>query len=132
MTERVFTIRTEPHRAVIGDKTLLFEPECEGTDFLDAYRKLQEVQGRVNRQVHGTKASSSKHAKEPEVNIEELAEVGISMRAFISRFLLPESRPVFDEMRLPDRILLQLIEFVSELYGGGSGNQDADGGTSTA
>ena len=131
MAERVFEIRTEPHRAVIGDITLLLVPEASGGDFLTAYGKLRDMQSRVNRKVNGTKAGSTKHAKEPDYDPAELAEVSETMREFISRFLVPESVPVFKNTRLPDRVLLQLIEFAAELYGGGSGNQDAGGGTSS-
>lgn len=131
MTERVFEIRTEPHRAVVGDTTLLLVPETSGGDFLAGYAKLREVQAKVNRKTGGVKASSTKHAKEAEQDLEALAELSNTMRMFVARFLLPESVPVFENMRLPDRILLQLIEFAAELYGGGSGNPDADGGTST-
>lgn len=131
MAERVFEIRTEPHRAVLGDTVLLFEPETYGADFLDAYNKLRDVQSRVGRKAAGTKASSTKHAKEADISADELAELNSVMREFVKRFLVPESVPVFEKLRLPDRILLQLIEFAAELYGGGSGNQGADGGTSS-
>lgn len=131
MAERVFKIRTEPHRAVIGDTTLLYEPEAYGSEFVAEYNKLRDVQTRVGRKANGTKANSSKHAKEPDISAEELAEVNEALRSFITRFLLPESAIVFQKMRVPDRILLELVEFAAELYGGGSGNPDADGGTST-
>lgn len=129
--ERVFEIRTEPHRAVIGDIVLLFEPEAEGSDFLAGYAKLKDVQTRVNKQLNGTKSSSTKHAKEADPDPEALAQLNATMREFVARFLLPESIEVFAGMRLPERILVQLIEFAAELYGGGSGNPDDAGGTST-
>lgn len=131
MTERVFEIRTEPYRARIGDTVLLFEPEAYGSEFVAEYNKLVEVQSRVGRKAAGSKANSNKHAKSPDIDAEEMAQVNAAMRGFVARFLLPESVPVFESMRIPDRILLQLIEFAAELYGGGSGNPDADGGTST-
>lgn len=131
MVERVFEIRTEPHRVRIGEAVLLFEPEVYGAEFLDAYNHLVDVQKRVSRKTSGVKASSTKHAKEPDITAAELTELNNTMREFTARFLLPESVPVFEAMKIPDRILLQLIEFAAELYGGGSGNPDADGGTST-
>jgi hypothetical protein len=45
--------------------------------------------------------------------------------------MLPESAAAFVSVRLPQRVLLQLIEWVAELYGGGSGNPDAGTGPST-
>lgn len=129
--ERTFEIRTEPHRAVIGDTVLLFEPEAEGSDFLAGYAKLRNVQTRVSKQMGGTKSSSTKHAKEADLDPEVMVDLNKSMREFVARFLLPESIEVFADMRLPERILVQLIEFAAELYGGGSGNPDDAGGTST-
>ena len=131
MAERVFTIRTEPHRAVIGDTTLLLVPEANSGDFLESYNRMRAAQQLFNRKSGGTKASGTKHAKASEVDTEALAEVNKTMRDFIAKFLLPESVQVFAGMALPDRVLLELIEFAAELYGGGSGNPDADGGTST-
>lgn len=131
MAERVFTIRTEPHRAVIGETTLFLVPEANSGDFLDSYNQMRTAQEVLHRKTNGSKSSSTKHAKASEVDTEALAQVNRSMRDFVTRFLLPDSVPVFQNMTLPDRVLLELIEFAAELYGGGSGNPDADGGTST-
>jgi len=131
VTERVFTVRTEPHRAVIGDTTLLLVPEASSGDFLDAYNKMRAAQDLFNKKSAGAKASGTKHAKAADLDPEALGKLTQTMREFISRFLMPESAPVFASLKLPDRVLLELIEFAAELYGGGSGNQGADGGTST-
>lgn len=132
MAERVFSIRTEPHRAVIGDVTLLLVPEADSGKFLDAYTNLQATQSLL-KSGKARKASSSKHAKgdAEHVDTETLAKLNSVMREFVTKFLMPESLDVFRDMHLPDRILLELIEFAGELYGGGSGNPDADGGTSS-
>lgn len=127
MATRTFNINTEPHQAVIGDTTLLFQPEAVGSDFVGAYTKLRDVQARLT----GSKPSSTKHAKAEDISPESLRDVSDAMRGFVRGFLMTESHEDFDGMRLPDRILLQLVEYAAELYGGGSGNQDADGGTST-
>lgn len=131
MTERVFSIRTEPHRAVIGDTVLLLVPEANSGDFLDAYNRMRAAQELFSRKSAGTKATGTKHAKASEVDTESLAKLNKTMRDFVTGFLLPESVTVFENLTLPDRVLLQLIEFAAELYGGGSGNPAADGGTST-
>lgn len=128
--QRTFEIRTEPHQAVIGDVTLLLEPEIEGARFATAYDKLRTVQTKVNAS-KGNKASSTKHAKDDGLDAATLTELSSAMREFIDGFLLPESRAVFESMRLPDRVLIQLMEYAAELYGGGSGNQGAVGGTSS-
>lgn len=130
MATRTFEIRTEPHLATIGEDTLAFTPEVIGADFAQAYDKLRQVQSKVKAAQAG-KASSTKHAKEDGIGSDVLSELSAAMREFVGGFLMPESVTVFAAMRLPDRILIQLMEWVAELYGGGSGNQAAAGGTSS-
>lgn len=127
MASRTFTIRTEPHEAHVGPKTLLFVPEADGAEFVAAYDQLTEMQKRLV----GRKATSNKAAKPADTSPEALKEVNAAMRSFIDRFLLDDSKPDFAEMKIPDRVLVQIIEFLAEVYGGGSGNPDEAGGTST-
>lgn len=129
-TSRTFEIRTDPHEAVIGPHTLLLEPEVVGAEFAQAYAALREVQRKV-KAAEPAKGSSTEHAKGDGLNAEVLIELSEAMRAFARKFMLPDSQAVFDGMKVPDRVLVKLMEYVAELYGGGSGNQDADGGTSS-
>jgi hypothetical protein len=112
-----FAINTDPHRAEIGEHTLLFQPEAVGSEFAQAYSGLREVQKQVT-------------AAGDDVDPELLTAVNAEMRAFLARFMLPESQELFATLKLPDRVLVQLMEWVAEIYGGGSGN--ADGGSSSA
>lgn len=130
MATKTFEIRTEPHEAVIGANTLLLEPEVIGAEFAQAYASLREVQAKVKGAQAG-KPSSTKHAKADGIDAGILTELSEAMRSFVRRFMLPDSQAVFDGLRLPDRILVQLMEYVAELYGGGSGNPVAAGGTSS-
>lgn len=130
MASRTFAINTDPHTAVIGSTTLLFEPEVIGADFAEAYDQLREVQQMV-KGATGNKASGTKHAKESTVDAATLTKLSEAMREFVGRFLLEESKAEFAALRLPDRILVELLEFTSELYGSGSGNPAAAGGTSS-
>lgn len=130
MASRTFAINTTPHEAIIGDTTLLFEPEVLGAEFAQAYDMLRTVQQKV-KGAEGGKASSTKHAKADSVDASVLADLSDAMRVFVATFLLDESREAFAGMRLPDRVLVQLMEYAAELYGGGSGNPDAAGGTSS-
>ena len=129
-TSRTFEIRTEPHEAIIGPHTLLLEPEVVGTEFATAYATLREVQRKV-KGAQASKGSSTKHAKGDGLNAEVLIELSEAMRVFVRKFMLPDSQAVFDGMRVPDRVLVKLMEYVAELYGGGSGNPVAAGGTSS-
>lgn len=127
MATRTFTLNTSPHEAVIGNTVLFLQPEVDGATFVEAYAGLRDAQAKVT----GTKASSTKHAKAVDTDPETLRELSAAMRGFIRRFLLEDSTGPFDALSLPDRILVQLVEYLAEIYGGGSGNRDADGGTST-
>lgn len=120
MATKRFAINSTPHEAVIGDTTLLLQPEVIGAVFAQSYAELRDVQQRVK----GTKASSTKHAKDADMDPTVLVDLHNAMRKFIRGFLLPESLDVFDGMQLPDRILVQLMEYVAELYGSGSSADD--------
>jgi hypothetical protein len=117
MATRQFNINTQPHEAVIGDTTLLFQPEAVGAVFMNAYAGLREAQERVA--AAGDKATA-----------EDLESMDKAMRGFVSTFLLPDSQDEFDDMQLPSRILVQLLEYAAELYGGGS-QGNARGGSSS-
>ncbi|MGH6979060.1 MAG: hypothetical protein ACRED4_07195 [Brevundimonas sp.] len=128
MAEKTFSINTEPHVAIIGNERIEFLPEVVGTDFAEGYAALVEVQQKVN-DAKAAKSSSTKHAKGPTMDPRMMLELNSGMRTFLSGLMMPESKERFAEMRLPDRILVNLLEWVAELYGGGSG-KSADGGQS--
>lgn len=109
MAERVFEIRTEPHVAVVGADRLLFHAEVDGASFVAAYAGLREAQKAIT-------------AAGDDVGAEELAAVNKGMREFLTSFMLDESQDLFGTMTLPDRVLVQLLEWTAELFGGGSGN----------
>lgn len=112
MARKSFALRTEPHVAEIGDVELLFRPEVMGDEFLDGYVRLREAQKRVDSE--GS-------------DLEALREVSRVMREFLAGLMLPESAATFAGMRLPDRVLVELLEWTAELYGGGSGGDRPTG-----
>jgi hypothetical protein len=116
MASKSFAINTEPHVATIGNDQLLFEPEVIGAEFAEAYAALREVQAQVKKQGD-------------DIESDTLLNINKAMREFVARFMLPDSATKFETLRLPDRILVGLLEWVAELYGGGSGN--APGGQSS-
>jgi len=109
MADRKFAINTEPHKALIGNDTLWFQPEVVGAAFAQAYSGLKSAQKRVS-------------AAGEDVGAEELIVVNDAMREFLSGLMLPESAQLFETMELPDRILVELLQWTAELYGGGPGN----------
>lgn len=131
MAERVFEIRTEPHVARVGGHVFEFEPEAIGAEFVTAYTELQRVQAEASDKLTPRKASSTKHAKAAEADLSVVAELEAAMRGFLSGLMVPASRERFAEARIPQRVLISMIEWTAELYGGGSGNPDAVTGTSS-
>ena len=131
MAERVFTVRTEPHTARVGNDAFLFVPEAVGAEFVTAYNELQRIQVDVSNRMAPRKGSSSKHPKQAELDVTVVAELEAAMRSFLTGLMLPESHDSFAAAPIPQRVLIELIEWTAELYGGGSGNQDAATGTSS-
>lgn len=109
MAEKSFEIRTETHVATVGPHRFEFEPEVEGATFAGAYAELRAAQAALK-------------AAGDNIGAEELAAVSAAMRMFVGRFMLEESRERFATIKLPDRVLTQMLSWSAELYGGGSGN----------
>lgn len=119
MASRTFAINQTPHEAIVGDVTFLFTPEVNGAEFAEAYSELKEAQKQVS-------------AAGDNIGGSELRAVHQAMCDFLFRLLVPESRQVFKDTGLPDRVLVQLLEWATELYGSGSGkDQTDDPGTSS-
>lgn len=127
MAEKTFVINEDPHVANVGQHRLLFVPEVAGAAFAEGYAALVEVQQKVSAG-KAAKSSSTKHAKAENFDPKLLTELNDGMRNFLSGLMLPESQELFATLMLPDRILVSLLEWVAELYGGGTGN--GDGGSS--
>jgi hypothetical protein len=108
MARKSFTINTEPHVATVGDLELEFKPEVIGGEFLEAYGELREAQSVLSE------------GKPGELSAEQARDVHKAMREFLAGFMLPHSAEAFSAVSLPDRILVQLLEWISEVYGGGS------------
>lgn len=108
MAEKSFAINTTPHVATVGEHVLKFEPEVIGAEFAQAYAGLKAAQKQVK------KAGD-------DIGPDELLAVNVGMRDFLARFMVPDSKKLFESLKLPDRVLVQLLEWVAELYGGGAG-----------
>lgn len=153
--KKSFALNVDPHEAVIGPHTLLFQPEVMGDKFLDAYERLRATQRAAG--VNGDLSTA-----EPEI----LRQVVDQLRVFLANLMLPESAEVFarwevradgkvlgsygtpDEaaeaaeqagdgaavvsacLPLPDRIMIELMEFAVELYGGGASRPPTSSGGS--
>ncbi|MFD4314981.1 hypothetical protein [Streptomyces sp. NPDC058548] len=146
MATKKFSLNTSPHEAEIGDDvTLRFLPEVMGDQFLDTYSQLQETMKRLNVDLSDMAAVDLAQVREttqalrvflaslmvPESAAEFVSwEVRNASGKVLSSHRTPdEAREAADGkknvtvvdagMRLPDRVLIELLEWVVELYGGG-------------
>jgi hypothetical protein len=103
---RVFEIATEPHPVKIGNTYLEFKPEANGAAFIQAYADLRRVQ--------------DSHAGAENGDASDVIAVVEAVSAFITKFLLPGYVDAFKELDAPHRVLVQLVEYLAELYGGGA------------
>lgn len=144
MAKRQFTLNTTPHEAEIGDVTLLFQPEVLGDEFLERYERLQEANRRLNIDPANMADTDLSKVREATVAMRVfLASLMLpdSAHEFARWDVLAggktvSSHPNPDEAneaaakrkgatvkdagrRFPDRVLVELMEWVVELYGGG-------------
>ncbi|RWZ77868.1 hypothetical protein EQK42_00635 [Streptomyces albidoflavus] len=154
---RQFTINVEPHVAEIGDTELLFQPEVMGDEFLDAYEDLQETQKRLGVDVNDLAGVEPEKLRLIVASLRVfLARLMLPESAdeflawdVVKAGKVVDSYPTEEEaearaaklkdaavrvggMRLPDRVLVQLLEWAVELYGGGSRPTTSSTGSAAA
>lgn len=119
MATKRFGINTSPHVAEIGDHlTLEFKPEVMGDEWMDAYLQLREAQ----------QGLPSDPEQVGEVDPGEIRKAAQALREFLAGFMLPDSAERFADTPLPDRVLVELFQWLTELYGGRpTGSSSASG-----
>ncbi|WP_225846888.1 hypothetical protein [Streptomyces sp. HPF1205] len=114
MATKRFSLHTEPHVAEIGDELAFeFRPEVDGDEFLDAYDALKERYSGL--QLAGGDLGS--------IETSDLREAIGAVRAFLGSLMLPGSVARFESTPLPNRIVMQLLEWAMEIYGGNDGQR---------
>ncbi|GAA2945975.1 MULTISPECIES: hypothetical protein [Streptomyces] len=143
--KKSFALNTDPHVAAIGDTELLFEPEVMGDEFMDAYAEMQAAQQRDTSRDDDDRGSGSADSLRavvggvrqflarlmlPEsaelITRVDVVEAGKVLASFTSWAEASKhasevgtgARPQW-ALRIPDRLLPQLTEWVLELYSGG-------------
>ncbi|MBC9729256.1 hypothetical protein [Streptomyces sp. TRM68367] len=144
MATRTFALNTEPHVADIGGTKLEFQPEVFGDEFMDAYVELREAQkakgvdmdnlvdadpADVRRTVRALRLFLARQM------LEDSAELILRLNVVKDGKTLETFRDlddaeeyaaqhqgarVVDAFRLPTRVIVELLEWVVELFGGGS------------
>ncbi|MEU2487025.1 hypothetical protein ABZ593_20755 [Streptomyces sp. NPDC012617] len=144
MATRKFALNKEPHAAEIGDTQLLFQPEVMGDEFMDAYAALRDAQDAAgidvgnldnvdpNTMRHVSRALRDFLAK---VMLPESAQLMTQVDVVNAGTVLGSYRTweeaeehaakvqgarATNSLRLPDRVIVELMEWVVELYGGGA------------
>lgn len=144
MASKTFAIRTEPHEATIGNVVLCFVPETKGSDFVQAYAELRTIQATViGKKTEDLDPESlalvsrALRAFLQNFMLPESAAVFsrfdvISNGTLVSSHLTEEEAAyaaasiasgadvVDRSMDLPDRVLIEMLEWVAGLYGGGA------------
>ncbi|KQW11405.1 hypothetical protein [Streptomyces sp. Root369] len=146
MATKDFAVRTEPHVANLGALgELHFIPEVFGDEFLDGYTQVQAAQAALSgeqdltkmdpealRDVYGSMRGFLARLMTPESAERflrfEVIKTGKVFDHFRSREeaeakaaeLGPTARVEDNSMRVPDRVLIELLEWTTELYGGGN------------
>lgn len=157
MANKSFAINKEPHVAEIGDDLELeFQPEVMGDEFMDAYQQLRDAQQQSGVDlddlsgVEGTDLRRVTRAVRvflgglmlPEsaalmLRLDVVADGKVmeshdDLDTALARAAELEGARVVDGLRLPDRVLLQLVDWVIELYSGGQRPPTQSAGSSTA
>ncbi|MFF0092662.1 hypothetical protein ACFYSF_22250 [Streptomyces canus] len=146
MATRDFAVRTEPHVATLGDLgELHFVAEVFGDEFLDGYNQVQEAQKSLGgeedltkmdpdalRRIYGSMRQFLATLMTPESAERWLRFEVVKANKVVDHFRsrdeaeakaaeLGATARVRDvSMRVPDRVLVELLEWTTELYGGGN------------
>lgn len=142
--KKQFALNTSPHEAEIGDVTLRFKPEVLGDEFLESYQPLQDLQRQLNIDPDNVAETDLSKVREstaamrvflaslmlPESAAEFIRwDVAVGGKTVSSHHDPDEARVAASKrkgatvkdagLRFPDRVLVELMEWVVELYGGG-------------
>ncbi|MEZ3180818.1 hypothetical protein KYY02_19620 [Streptomyces pimonensis] len=152
-----FALNTEPHVADIGGTELKFEPEVMGDEFMDAYAELREAQRAKGIGLEDLAEADPKDIRRtmrslrlflarqmlPEsaqffTRLDVVSAGGEVIESFHD---LDEAEKaaeqhdgarVVDHFRLPTRVVVELLEWVVELFGGGSRPTTSSSASATA
>jgi hypothetical protein len=143
---KTFAFNTEPHVASVNGHDLLFEPEVLGDEFLDAFTGLKEAQTaasgvdtdnlstldpvalrKATRALREFVARLMLPASAREfLALEVVSRDGVALSTHQDWDEAEQAAEQVDgarvrwAMQMPDRVLIQLMEWTTELYGGGA------------
>lgn len=155
MATRTFALNTQPHVADIGGTKLEFQPEVFGDEFMDAYVELRDAQTakgvdmdnlaeadpkEVRRTVRALRLFLARQMMEDSADLFlrlNVVKDGETLETFpdldeAEEYAAQhEGSRVFDALRLPTRVIVELLEWVVELFGGGTRPTSSSAASST-
>ncbi|MEV0016704.1 hypothetical protein [Streptomyces tendae] len=146
MATKNFSFNTDPHVATVNGRNLLFEPEVMGDAYMDAFAELKEAQAAasgidlddLSTLDPNTLRGATRGLRQflgrmmlPESAQEFLAVEAVTADGTVLSFHQDweEAEEAAAQVagararwvwQMPDRVLVDLMEWVTELYGGGS------------
>ncbi|MFJ5890268.1 hypothetical protein [Streptomyces californicus] len=154
MATKTFALNTEPHIATVGSIDLAFKPEVMGDDFMDGYMALRDAQRGAGVDVENLEDADPSALRGvtnalrfflADVMVEDSAKLFLRADVVQAREVVA-TYPTWAEaeaaaadldeasvrwtLRLPDRVIVELMEWVVELYGGGSRPTTSSSGSS--
>lgn len=157
--KKTFALHTTPHVADVGGTDLQFQPEVMGDEFMDAYAELIDAQKTASGidledpdGIDPVKLRGAARAMRTflaRVMMPDSAEFftrlhvvkdGKVLEGFADRVDAEEyaegveggGARVVDAFQLPDRVLVQLLEWVVELYGAGAAERPTTSSSASA
>ncbi|MGA5599645.1 hypothetical protein ACPCUF_01165 [Streptomyces griseoincarnatus] len=152
-----FALHSEPHVADIGGTELLFEAEIFGDEFMDAYAELRDSQKKQGVDLENLADGDPSELRRTMRSVRlflarqmlpESAELFTTLDVVDASGKLLESFTDYDEaeefarerdgarvvdrFRLPTRVMVELLEWVVELYGGGAGSRPTTSSSGSA
>ncbi|EMF20425.1 hypothetical protein H114_32819 [Streptomyces gancidicus BKS 13-15] len=152
-----FALHSEPHVADIGGTELLFQAEVFGDEFMDSYAQLRDSQkkagvdlenladgdpGELRRTMRAVRLFLARQmlpeSAELFTTLDVVDEAGRTLESFRD---LDEAEAfaeghdgarIVDRFRLPTRVMVELLEWVVELYGGGAGSRPTTSSSASA
>ncbi|MFB0617221.1 hypothetical protein [Streptomyces sp. AGS-58] len=144
---KTIALNTEPHVIAVGPHELEFLPEVYGAEFIDAYEELQEAQAAKGVDLEDLEAADPASLRKTiravrvflaRQMLPDSAERFLRLDVIVDGNVLESFQDadeaaafaaehpgaqVQDALRLPVRVVAEMLEVVVELYGAGGGNR---------
>jgi hypothetical protein len=143
VASKTFALNTEPHVAEVGPHRLEFRAEVMGDEFLDAYQEMREVQAASGVDLNHLEEIEPEKLREVTQGVRDFLAAFMlpdSAAQFTSVDVVKDNQVlgtysdrdeaesvareegsaarVRPTLRLPDRVLIEILEWVVEVYGG--------------